>query len=205
LPIVLYSGTRHWHSAEELMLLFRDEPDELGEYRPRFRYLLIDEGSYDDEGLACQDNLVAMLFRLENCRRYDRLEGLVGTLIEHLRRNGQDSLRQAFGVWLDKVIFARLSGNGVNMMSKVWEKEAMLSERFDEWEAELRQEGRQEGEAMLLVRLLQKRFGELPASIHARLQSATPKQLEYWGERLLDATSLNELFNGDATTLSESH
>jgi predicted transposase YdaD len=114
---------------------------------------------------------------------------------------------------LDKVIFARLSGSGISTIRNLWESEAMLSERFDEWEAELRQEGRhkgreegrQEGEAMLLARLLQKRFGELPASVHARLRSATQNQLEYWGEHLLDVVSLNELFNGDVTTLSESH
>jgi hypothetical protein len=81
----------------------------------------------------------------------------------------------------------------------------MLSENFDRWEAELRQagrqEGRQEGEATLLTRLLQKRFGKLLDSVRARLRDATPDRLEYWGERLLDVTSLNDLFDDRRITL----
>jgi hypothetical protein len=75
----------------------------------------------------------------------------------------------------------------------------MLSENFDRWEAEFRQagqqKGRQEGEAIMLTRLLQKRFGELPDSVRARLRDASSSRLEHWGERLLDVSSLNELFS----------
>jgi hypothetical protein len=73
------------------------------------------------------------------------------------------------------------------------------------------QRGMQEGEAIgeargeargevkcrveRLARLLTKRFGPRSADIHARLMQATTDQLERWGERLLDAESLEGVFD----------
>jgi hypothetical protein len=206
LPIVLYNGSARWHAAEELTLLLYESCGGLENYRASLRYLLIDEGAYDECALARPGNLVAMLFRLENCFQYNRVKDLVRGLIESLRGAGQDGLRRAFAVWLDKVILARLSREGVATANELWEKPTMLSERFDVWEEELRQagrqegrqagrqEGRQEGESLLLLRLLRKRFGEVPDSVLGRLHDAKSDELEYWAERLLEVTSLNELF-----------
>ena len=58
-----------------------------------------------------------------------------------------------------------------------------------------RQEGRQEGEAALLKRLLARRFGALPDAVQVRLTTATIDQLEEWAISVLDAESLDEIFN----------
>lgn len=50
---------------------------------------------------------------------------------------------------------------------------------------------------VFLTRLLQKRFGELPAWVAPRLQKAEPEQLEAWGERLLEVDDLEMLFEED--------
>jgi len=80
----------------------------------------------------------------------------------------------------------------------------VLAETIERWKAEFRQEGLQEGRregqllgARLLLRQLQKRFGELPAWVPPRVEQAPPAQLESWGERLFDVRSLDELFNGE--------
>ena len=57
-----------------------------------------------------------------------------------------------------------------------------------------RQEGRQEGEAALLKRLLARRFGALPDAVQVRLATATIDQLEEWAIKVLDAGSLDEVF-----------
>jgi predicted transposase YdaD len=54
--------------------------------------------------------------------------------------------------------------------------------------------GLQQGEARLLLRLLESRFGELPQWVQERVQQADVSQLEHWGERLLGARTLAELF-----------
>jgi hypothetical protein len=55
-------------------------------------------------------------------------------------------------------------------------------------------EGKLEGEAMLLERLLNKRFGSVSEETRTRLKTATAEQLETWGERILDAPSLDAIF-----------
>ena len=78
----------------------------------------------------------------------------------------------------------------------------MLETNIDRWEAQAiargvqqgMQQGMQLGEALLLQRLLTRRFGELSAAQQAKLAAATPAQLETWGDRVLDAASLDEVF-----------
>jgi hypothetical protein len=55
--------------------------------------------------------------------------------------------------------------------------------------------GRVGGQADLLSRQLMKRFGPLSPEIRTRLAQATTGQLERWGERLLDAPTLEAVFD----------
>ena len=56
--------------------------------------------------------------------------------------------------------------------------------------------GRQEGEAALLRRQLARRFGPLPEWVDERLSHAAIEDLETWGDRVLDATKLADVFEG---------
>ena len=56
------------------------------------------------------------------------------------------------------------------------------------------QAGRQAGEAALLLRLLERRFGALPETVEQRVLAADIAVLEAWGIRVLDAGSLEEVF-----------
>ncbi|MEO5334358.1 MAG: DUF4351 domain-containing protein [Magnetococcus sp. YQC-5] len=53
---------------------------------------------------------------------------------------------------------------------------------------------RKESEAKMLMRQLQRRFGEVPAWASEKLDKAESPALEEWGLRLLDAQSLDEVF-----------
>ncbi|MFO1424017.1 MAG: DUF4351 domain-containing protein [Candidatus Competibacteraceae bacterium] len=50
------------------------------------------------------------------------------------------------------------------------------------------------GEALMLRRQLTRRFGPVPGWVEAKLAEAEPAQLEMWGERVLDAPSLEGVF-----------
>jgi hypothetical protein len=54
-------------------------------------------------------------------------------------------------------------------------------------------EGKLEGERRMLLKLLRLRFGELPQAAVARVDAAEIDELEQWGERVLTASSLDEL------------
>ena len=51
------------------------------------------------------------------------------------------------------------------------------------------------GEMILLRRMLTKRFGELPSAIEIRLNQASIADLELWGDRILEATTLTDIFD----------
>lgn len=55
-------------------------------------------------------------------------------------------------------------------------------------------EGRAEGQIQLLLKQLRLRFGELPESIHRRVETADSECLESWGERILTAGTLDGVF-----------
>ena len=76
---------------------------------------------------------------------------------------------------------------------EIAEEERQIGEQIGRQKG--RQEGRQEGEKILLQRMLTRRFGELPDWAQKRLLQANPEQLEQWADRLLDAPSLDTVFN----------
>jgi hypothetical protein len=57
------------------------------------------------------------------------------------------------------------------------------------------EQGIERGEMMFLRRMLTKRFGELPSAIEMRLSQATIADLELWGDRILDAQTLTDIFD----------
>lgn len=56
------------------------------------------------------------------------------------------------------------------------------------------EQGIPRGESRLLRRLLLRRFGTLPDWVETRLTEASSSELKAWGERLLDATTLDAIF-----------
>jgi hypothetical protein len=69
-----------------------------------------------------------------------------------------------------------------------------LKEGRNEGLKEGRKEGRNEALRGLLVKQLTRRFGPLPEAAMSRIQAAGPDLLEHWGERLLSASSLDDVF-----------
>jgi predicted transposase YdaD len=56
------------------------------------------------------------------------------------------------------------------------------------------QQGLLKGERLVITRLLERRFGKLPATLQTRLEQATLIELEQWSVELLTATCLEEIF-----------
>lgn len=90
----------------------------------------------------------------------------------------------------------------------------MLAERVKEWTREWKREGLQqglqqglqrglqqgriEGEATLLQRQIERKFGPVNEATRARLAGAGSETLLMWGERVLTAASLAEVFDETA-------
>jgi predicted transposase YdaD len=199
IPIVLYNGWEPWNVATDLGSLIGDLDPSAEIYRPQLRYRLVDEAAYPREDLARLASPVADLFRIE--KSLDWWE--VRASVHRLRRSIAPTdvpLRQAFETWLQKVILPRLglSEEEVSATLTLEELETMLAESIDRWNREIREEGReegrQEGEAQLLLRLLRLKFGPLDSEIEERVRSADAIRLLEWGERVLTAESLQDVF-----------
>jgi hypothetical protein len=60
---------------------------------------------------------------------------------------------------------------------------------------EAEQRGEEKGEATLLLRQLERRFGALPDWARDRVRAAGTVAMEEWGLRVLDAASLEEVLD----------
>ena len=74
-------------------------------------------------------------------------------------------------------------------------KQIGLQQGLQEGRQEGRQEGLQEGERTVLERQLQRRFGVLTPEITEKLSEASSTDLENWAENVLDAKTLEDVFD----------
>jgi len=100
LPMVLYHGERPWTAPTDVGDLVVDVPGGLADYRPRMRYLLLEERAYREPDLAAMRNLVAALFRLENSRDAADVRRVVDALAAWLR----SGLARACVDWLREIL-----------------------------------------------------------------------------------------------------
>jgi hypothetical protein len=135
-------------------------------------------------------NLAAALFRLEGSRGPATVREVLVALAAWLADEEQAELRRSFVLWLREAFFhTRLPGVELPELNDLEEARIMLSERVVDWT----QQWKQEGEAALLRRQLVRRFGALPAWAEERLAQGSLEQLETWGDRVLDAATLDEV------------
>lgn len=200
-PLVLYNGDPRWNAAQELKeLIALPEATPLWPYQPSIRYYLVDESRYPEGKVG---SLVGVLFQIENCRNLDELRPLVESLAGQWKTLIPSSLRRAFVSWIYRVV---APDKGIDPrqidVEDLSEVQVMLRTRIKQWEQEIRDSSFEEGiekgvltgEAAILRRLLQLRFGALPAWVENKIAHAQRPELEEWSERVLDAKSLDAVF-----------
>ena len=130
-------------------------------------------------------------------------------LIELLNEwlDGNPELKRIFAIWI-RAVLLRQSKHALVLpkVNDLKELKMSLAERFDEWAKEYEQKGIEKGiekgiakgiakgEALLLQRQLVRRFGALPNEVVNQIATATTRQLENWGDRVLDAATLDDVF-----------
>jgi len=211
LPMVLYNGERPWTAPTDVGDLVVDVPGGLADYRPRMRYLLLEERAYREPDLAAMRNLVAALFRLENSRDAADVRRVVDALAAWLREPNESGLARAFVDWLREILLpSRMPEAELPRLEDLQEVRTLLAERVKEWTRQWREEGlqkglqkgreegrkkgREEGEGELLLRQLEHKFGPLDDEIRRRIDEATSEQLLAWAERILIAKEMDEVF-----------
>jgi hypothetical protein len=155
------------------------------------------------ERLAAMSSPVAQLFRIEKSLDSSEILDSFHRLRQSLSP-AEASLRKAFETWTRKVVIPRFGvpDDQIPVNLNLEELETMLAENIDRWNVEAlakarqesRQEGRQEGEAQMLLRLLRLKFGPPNPETVERVHSADADRLLEWGERVLTAKRLADIF-----------
>jgi predicted transposase YdaD len=208
IPLVVYTGDRRWGPSAEVAECFAGT----GPHRPRMRFRLVDQRKVPAGRLLRTPGPVGALFLLERHRTPAELEQGVRLLVRRLAAPEDGPLRRAFLVWLQAVL---LPGRDtpereIPALLDLQELRSMLETRVREWNRQLREEGRREGrlegkregrvegrgdgEAAVLLRQLETRFGPLDEVVRAWVRRATSEQRLAWATRVLTAGSLEDVF-----------
>ena len=165
LCVVVYTGRRRWTAPLSLRDLTEPGLEARVTWQPELRYLVLDGKPLgeQDSGHGRGGNRALALIALQRCARATEIPGLVKTLFDLLRGPADAALRRDLKDVLGKMMATRFGGAGADMRLalKLMEEPMSLATRFDEWEAEFLQKGRDEGwaaERSLLQRLAARRF-----------------------------------------------
>jgi predicted transposase YdaD len=198
LPLLVHQGPEDWESSCEFVDLFGAVPEILRPHLPSFRHVLVDLGRVADERLSAQPRLRAHLKALKYARRQDLPENMDALLAEA-------PVLEVLDVAL---ILAYIDRGSVAVSPDVIrevlrrlvpdrEEEIMghlTQPYFAKGLAEGRAKGLAEGEAIALVRLLEKRFGVMPAALRQRVFSADLGSIEAWFGQAIDGPDLESVF-----------
>lgn len=210
LPIVIYNGPKRWTAATDIAELVPQVPGRVADYLPRMKYLLIDESTLAQRaGTFTLTNLMAAMVGIEFPTHPDLQLQIITHLDSWLNYNPE--LRRTLAIWIRSVILRQTSYRvALPPVTDLKELKMTVANRFDQWTREWQQQGLEKGrqlgmregmekgiekgEALLLQRQLARRFGPLPDDVLQRITHAGTAQLELWGDRVLDANTLQEVF-----------
>jgi hypothetical protein len=195
-------------SPFQVVLYAGEEPlrmrDRIAERGLRFRYRLVDMREFEAEKLlaseSISDNMMAILCRLQDRRdvvrrilaRIDRIEGgrredMLARLLVLSGLRGMEPV-----VLKESSVMALVIDPMKNSVLRKWYEEA-----FAKGHTEGHIAGHTAGHIAAIRKVLERRFGPLPGWVLERLASATSDQQERWLMRVLDAASLDDVFQQD--------
>ncbi|MFT0849963.1 DUF4351 domain-containing protein [Achromobacter sp. F4_2707] len=219
LPIVLYNGNGRWTAATDISDLIPRAPGLVAHYLPKLKYLLIDENQFNSADLKPMRNLVAAIIQAERPESNESLLQLID-LLNGLLANHPE-LRRTFAIWMRAVVLRQSRHTlALPKMRDLKELKMTLAERFDAWALQHEERGMRkgieqgikrgiekgiqkglktgiiQGEALVLQRLLAKRFGPLSPEAIQTIATANSEQIDTWLDRLFDANCVEDVLRG---------
>ncbi|MBF0611007.1 MAG: Rpn family recombination-promoting nuclease/putative transposase [Magnetococcales bacterium] len=194
LPFVLYYGAQQWKIPTEF-LAFVDADEALRPYLMNFSYILANLGPIPDSRLARDSRLKAGLLALK-CGMRDpeaqlaALESIVAALVE------------APELIIPVLIYmlTTFAGMDQNMVHDIvvrvcpQEETKMMSIFAREIIDQNKQAWLQEGNAEMLLTLLQDRFGAVPDWVRSKLAEADLDTLKGWSRKIFGAEKIEHVF-----------
>ena len=162
-----------------------------------FRFRVVDlrelNGEPFLESHAVGDQILALLMRLKN--RKGAIRRILATIATLDASASEDALGQLMVICGLRGIETEVEEEirKVPVLNSLLDHK-VLGREFKKGLAQGEAQGEARGEAKLLRRQLEYRFKKLPKWVTDKLATATPAQIEEWGERLLVEKSLAAIF-----------
>jgi len=206
-PMVVYSGEKPWDAPLEIFPLFGEKEALAREWLLQ-PYQLLDIQRISDEELQKHTWSGFVEFALKN-RQIRDFAAFLKVLLPwvnqlQVRPQGMSLARIMLQYILDgieanelEVFFEQVDQHlSTNLKGEAMTLAQCLEQRgLEKGLQQGRQEGRQEGEVAVLTRQIQRRFGIIPAPYAKRMVQANQQTLLQWSEKILEATTLDDIFN----------
>ena len=194
IPLVFYHGQRRWTIPTSFAPLFGDLPKILQPYIPDFTHELTDLGEVDDQNLSTNKRLAALLRPMKYIFTTEIMLHLKGKDDELLKLEQMDIV-----AWMTYILKVRTDIEREDIKSVMEHLPALAKEEImaglaQEFRDEWYDKGITDGEGKLLIRLLERRFGSISDEVRDRVIKADAAKVELWGDRILDASSLDDVF-----------
>ena len=200
IPLVVYHGAEKWTAPRRFSGMVAAGP-EMAAQLLDFPFKVVDVGRVENVQLSRERTLrfglivmkYATLVTQENCVEVTQVALEAGKGVEgEFFWTGVGYMIRTYEP-LDLPTLSRV------LKRVMPEKEKdMLSIAAREWIAQGKAEGRAEGEAKALVRVLERRFGRVPARYLQAIAAAQNGQLDAWLDRAVDAPTLKAVFGQTA-------
>jgi hypothetical protein len=193
LSIVIYTGKPRWKGSHLLSENIRRMPHGWLRDSTEHRFVLVDIHRQKVVKIDKLENLVALVMQLELVRRTEDVAAVLAQLNQKIPQ--QDPLREIIRDWAmaitgDSSSIAPLFDQFVNTkgtdMSFKENVEAMFAERDRAAHAQ--------GQAEILARQINRRFGQVDEATQIKLSNAKPDMLQNWADAILTAKTLDEVF-----------
>jgi hypothetical protein len=206
-PLVIYHGKRRWRALGNFQDLIAPFPAVLAPYVPRFTYALHDSSAHTN--VEVQGEVLTRLVQL--AMRWIFSKEPLGRLNDLLTLIEQAQDRTTVLEILESLLRYYVPGTGrveerdvCTLLENTSTGDPIMQTFIDRYIEQGRQQGidqgvtrvRQEGEAAILLRLIDRKFGAPSESVRARITSADPETLLRWCDRILTADSLDAVLNG---------
>jgi len=198
LPVIAYNGDDLWHAPVDVFDLIESVPESLAPHVPSMRCLLIDEKHCRPEDLAAlHENVMAAICRAEQSTG-SSLGGVVRDLVEWLDGPQDRELCRDLLAWFAKVLVPlRCPEAEIPELRDLRDLLTYVETDMPNWIEQAKAEGRQEGQAELVLRLIEHKFSPVPDDVKARILSAEVDDLLRWTDRILTAETLGDVFRGE--------
>ena len=215
LPLVLFQGGSTWTADCSLGGII-DIPEGFEPYQPDFRHLLVDLNHIDAHELKGTVLLKTCLLVLKYSRegmqkevqrlfkliaeviRQDSSISLVRAILRYICTVDKETDLQDYMKQVEAINEPKLEEEFMTIAEQLISKgrEQGMQQGMEKGVQQGMQQGMQQGEAKTLIKIIEKRFGAVPAPVMEQIHTASTSQLEKWIDASLDAASLQDVFLG---------